>query len=222
MVVSQPSRTILILLRLAKVEHEVKDWNVRANEHKKDEEFMRISPHGTVPTLQVGDWGISETAGIARYINDNFDVPEHVMPKADKKKAAEVDMWLAWNQNTLRPGMMGVFRLNFGHFMSGEAPDVTKKAEAVAGAEKVLGDLDRYLGKTSGAFITGESWNIADIAIWSEVSLYPLLGIDLARWENVKKHTDAVAEIPEVATVIEEITPTITGFVAGFHAKGVL
>ena len=210
------------MLRLAKVEHEVKVWDVLGGEHRRDEEFMKISPLGTVPTLQVGDWGICETAGIARYINDNFDVPEHVMPKADKKKAAEVDMWLAWYQNTLRPGMMGVFRLNFGHFKSGEAPDATRKAEALAGTEKVLGDLDKYLSKTPGAFITGESWNIADIAIWAEVSLYPLLGIDLARWENVKKHSDAVAEIPEVAAVIEEITPMLTGFVAGFQAKGVL
>ena len=77
------------------------------------------------------------------------------MPKADKKKAAEVAMWMAWNQNTLRPGMMGLMRLNFGHFMSGQAPDASRKAEAVAGANNVLGDLNRYLGKTPGAFITG-------------------------------------------------------------------
>ena len=173
-------------------------------ENRKDEAFMALSPHGTIPTLQDGDWAVSETAGIVRYIRDNYDVPESLLPREDKKKAAEADMWLAWNQNTLRPGVLSPFRLFVAHFAGGVIPPEDRLKESMALFEKTMSDLNSYLGRRDGAFVFGENYTLVDIAFWSELSFHPFLGVSLDRWENIKRLFEAVEQIPEVAAICAE------------------
>eukprot|EP00997_Jenningsia_sp_PLL12_P007087 NODE_3691_length_743_cov_23.948127_g3099_i0.p1 GENE.NODE_3691_length_743_cov_23.948127_g3099_i0~~NODE_3691_length_743_cov_23.948127_g3099_i0.p1 ORF type:complete len:232 (+),score=46.97 NODE_3691_length_743_cov_23.948127_g3099_i0:37-732(+) len=222
MILSQPARAVKHFLDISKVAHETKAWKIFEQEHRKDEAFMAISPLGTVPTLQHGDWGVSESGAIFNYLAANFDTSEQLLPKQDSKKRAHIEQWISWNQNTVRKAIMGLFFVIMKAFRTGEDIDVAAKEKEIANVKEVLGKVQEHISKTSGDFFLGEEYNLADIAIYTELTILHFISFDMSEFPQVAKFMEGINAIPEVQALEQEMKPHADGFLAGLKAKGLV
>ena len=93
---SQPSRSVKALLLIGKIPHKEVDIDILKREHK-GEEYLKINPRGLLPYLRDGDFKISESNAILKYLCNTHDtIPEHYYPK-DLKLRYRVEMFLEYN-----------------------------------------------------------------------------------------------------------------------------
>ena len=86
--------------------------DLRKGEHRTPE-FEKISFSKTVPVLKEGEFTLSGSHAIMRFICDTREVADNWFPK-DPKKRALVDEYLDWHHSNLRSGVTGqVFKIKF-------------------------------------------------------------------------------------------------------------
>ena len=91
-----------VMLKMGKVDFERKEVNLGKGEHRQPE-YMAKNPRGKVPMLQDGDFFLTESVAIAKYLcNTRPSIPEHLWPK-DPIKRAHVNQLLEWFQCHYRP-----------------------------------------------------------------------------------------------------------------------
>ncbi|MGF1754331.1 glutathione-dependent disulfide-bond oxidoreductase [Vibrio makurazakiensis] len=122
--------------------------------------FVDINPNSKIPALvdRSGDEAINvfESGNILLYLAEKFG---HLLP-TDVKAKTEVMNWLFWLQGSA-PYLGG----GFGHFYA-YAPEKFEYPinRFTMETKRQLDVLDKQLAK--GAFIAGDDYSIADIAIW--------------------------------------------------------
>ncbi|MCG7489174.1 glutathione-dependent disulfide-bond oxidoreductase [Vibrio sp. Of14-4] len=122
--------------------------------------FVDINPNSKIPALIDGSnesqINVFESGNILLYLADKFD---HFLPKQIEAKT-QVMNWLFWLQGSA-PYLGG----GFGHFYS-YAPEKFEYPinRFSMEAKRQLDVLDKQLAKHD--FIAGDSYSIADIAIW--------------------------------------------------------
>ncbi|WP_186206090.1 glutathione S-transferase family protein [Burkholderia gladioli] len=130
-------------------------------------EFLALNPNGLVPVLRDGDLVLWESNTIIRYLATRYG-GEALYP-AEAVARARVDQWLDWQAADLNRAwsyaFLGLVRKSPAH----QEPQAT--AEAIAGWTRLMRILDARLADT-GAFVAGEHFSIADIAI----------GLSVHRW----------------------------------------
>lgn len=93
--VSQPSRSVKVLLDIGNVPVNLVTIDLGKGEHK-GEEYTKINKRGLLPYIRDGDFNLGESNAILKYLADTRDtIPETWWPK-DGKKRAEVDQYLEW------------------------------------------------------------------------------------------------------------------------------
>ena len=108
--ISQPSRAVKTLLMIGNIPHKDVLLNIFKGENRT-EEFLKINPRGQVPYISQGDFVLTESNAILKYIcNSYLSLPETWYPK-DIQKRAEVDKYLEWWQYNFREGM--IWRVRF-------------------------------------------------------------------------------------------------------------
>jgi GST-like protein len=123
-------------------------------------DFVKLNPNSKIPTLldQSGNQNIRvfESGSILLYLADKFNV---LIPKNSTSRA-ECISWLFWQMGST-PYLGG----GFGHFYH-YAPTKIKYAIDRFSMEikRQMDVLDRHLAEHQ--YITGNSYSIADIAIW--------------------------------------------------------
>ena len=96
--VSQPTRSVLILLATASIEHEYVNIDIRAGEQKQ-EAYLKINPNGQVPALKHDDFVLTEGAAILQYLAENVAGLDGWYPK-DPHTRARTNQWLHWTHTT--------------------------------------------------------------------------------------------------------------------------
>jgi glutathione S-transferase len=72
------------------------------------EEYRRLNPWGRVPTLEEGDFVLTESAAILLYLAERF--PEaRLLPPAATRERADTVRWLMYLTNTLQPAFLRFF-----------------------------------------------------------------------------------------------------------------
>jgi glutathione S-transferase len=71
------------------------------------EEYRRLNPWGRVPTLQDGDFVLTESAAILLYLAERF--PEARLLPAAARERADAYRWLLYLTNTLQPAFLRFF-----------------------------------------------------------------------------------------------------------------
>jgi len=94
-VLSQPSRSVYALIKMANIAHTTHEINMLTKEHKS-EDYLKINAKGAIPAIKDGDFCLSESAAILKYLATTRNVSETLYPK-DIKKRAHVDAFLEWN-----------------------------------------------------------------------------------------------------------------------------
>lgn len=160
--------------------------------------FVDINPNSKIPALidNSGDKPkrIFESGAILVHLAEKFDA---FLPQGDDK--AEVMSWLFWQMGSA-PFLGG----GFGHFYA-YAPEKFEYPinRYTMEVKRQLDVLDKQLA--NNAYIAGDEYTIADMAIWPWYGVLVLGGLyeaaeflDVASYKNVKRWAEAIAERPAV------------------------
>lgn len=144
-----------------------------AGEHRLPA-FLAINPKGRVPALAAGEWILTETPAILRFICDSF--PEAKLWPADIRESARGQEWLSWIQSAIDVATSQMSRTGRYHDGGDDAPIVN------SGRRKFLelaAEVDRKIG--SGPWLLGEKFSPCDayILVYWLASFKPSAGLNL-------------------------------------------
>jgi glutathione S-transferase len=135
------------------------------------EEYLRLNPWGKVPTLEDGDFVLTESAAICLYLAEKFP-DAGLLPPAGTRERAEVYRWLLWLSNTVqmtqlrhfypeRYGTDGVQEIADREL--GEFYDLIDRhlegREWVVGAERTVADFFLFMLTRWGRFLEPAAWD---------------------------------------------------------------
>jgi len=146
--------------------------------HGRTPEFLAINPTGKVPALRLEDGrALAESSAILAYLADGTPY----LP-SDRYARAKVHQWLAFEQEQIEP-VIGSLRY---WTMTGKL--ARRSAELVdakrAAGMRALALLDGELA--TRAFVAGDAYTIADIAVFGYASRAEEAGIALAPYANFR------------------------------------
>ena len=148
-------------------------------------EFLAISPNNRIPALvdhdpPGGGAALSsfESGAMLLYLADKTG---HLMP-TDWRGRHAVLPWLMWQMGGLGP-MLG----QHGHFKLYAPEKIPYAIDRYAReTRRLYGVLDAQLGLT-GAFVAGDDYSIADIAIFPWAMTHKAQGLTLDDWPHIKR-----------------------------------
>jgi GST-like protein len=156
-------------------------------------DFLRIAPNNRMPAIvdhapagADGPVSILESGAILLYLAEKLG---KFIP-ADLPGRVEVLQWLFWQMGGLGP-MAGQ-----NHHFSGYAPEKIPYAidRYVKETNRLYGVLDRRLADR--AYVAGDAYSIADMAIYPWIVPYENQGQRLEDFPSLKRWFEAVAERP--------------------------
>lgn len=179
------------------------------------EAYGTINPSRLVPVLEDGDFRLTESSAILKYLADKADSPAY--PK-DLKKRARVNEMMDWlNTGFYRDFGYGlVYPQIFPHHKR-------RSDEAHAGAIQWGKDkakfwfrvLDRHLLGSGKKYLCGDDVTIADYLGAGMVSMGELIHCDFSQYPNLARWYAAMKARPNWAKVNE----TFYGFVGALKDK---
>jgi len=125
-------------------------------QEKRDPEFLKLNPRGSVPVLVDDGFAIREGAAILMHLLDKHQSP--LLPRTGKERTTALQ-WLMFCNATLHPAYSRVF------FLNKNVQDAAAKEQvmgvAVPMLKKMWDEVEERLGQT--AFLAGDNITIADI-----------------------------------------------------------
>ncbi len=158
---SQHGRRVVSLLEEANIPYNIRNVAMMEGEHMSPE-FLKINPNHKIPVLDDGDFRLTESNAILRYLCNKHKLttwyPE------DLQARAQVDQWLDWNQTRLAQVVVDIVLNKV--FM---APNGDQAA--IARGEQLLPELFVILDAALAQhdYIVGDQPTIADLSIASNI-----------------------------------------------------
>lgn len=151
--------------------YEREDWGMPLRDPNVPE-FLALNPNGQVPVLIDGDYVLWESSAIMAYLAEAHG-PTTLQP-ADARVRGLSNQWIGWQGSDLSRtwgyAVMALARKIPGY------DDERKISESLERWGANMAILEAQLGRT-GAFVTGETMVLADIA----------LGLSVHRWFSVDR-----------------------------------
>jgi glutathione S-transferase len=97
--VSQPTRSLLMILDEAGIPHEFIPVNLLKGEHKQPE-FLAVNPAGQVPALDDNGFSLGESCAVIQYLAETRGLGG-LYPE-DAKTRGRIHFWLNWNHTNTR------------------------------------------------------------------------------------------------------------------------
>ncbi|PZC84626.1 hypothetical protein B5X24_HaOG200224 [Helicoverpa armigera] len=152
---SPPARSVMMLSEILGLKMEYNDVKILQNEQKSPE-FKKLNPMGTVPVLQDGDFVLSESHAIMKYMVSKYggDKSESLYP-SDLRTRAIVDQCLFFNA--------GVFFKALGNAAMSAFTGLEKPtAQHIADIESSFSVVDAYV--QDRRYIAADRLTLADLA----------------------------------------------------------
>ncbi|XP_019535172.2 glutathione S-transferase D7-like [Aedes albopictus] len=183
---SPPSRSALLVARNLGLDVEVKILNLMAGEHMQ-EEFLKINPQHTVPTIVDDDYVLWESKAIATYLVEQHH-PDSTLYPADPKQRGIINQRLYFDSTVL-----------FGRAYAAFAPLMRQGATTIPQEKKdaimeALGTLNGYLDGQD--WVAGENTTVADLCLLATVSSLEKFGVDLSGLPNVTAWLERCKSLP--------------------------
>ena len=146
--------------------------------------LYELNPTGRVPVLESDGWALPESAVINEFLEERY--PEPPLLPADPEARAAARLVIFRDDELTRP-----------YYALRRRQDGAEESFAAA-----LADLDEALAET--AFLTGEAFGLADIALvpWV-IRARDMLGVSLAPYPHVDGWLVRLSERPSIAAEIE-------------------
>jgi glutathione S-transferase len=178
-----------ITLREAGVPFELERVNLASHKLSDGSDFYEVNPTGYVPVLRLDDGSLlTEGAVLDQYIAD-LRPEKKLMPAAGTIDRYRVQEWLNFTSSEIHKAFGPLF-----------GKDEAAKSAARA---KVSGRFD-YVEKALGsnAFLTGDTFTVADAYLFNMLRWTAFTGIDLGKWPLLKSFADRVEKRPAVAAAL--------------------
>nr|CAD7430861.1 unnamed protein product [Timema monikensis] len=174
---SQPSRAVMLFLLGNKIPFERKEINLKYGDHQS-EEFGRLNPFRKVPVIVDGNFPLTESVAILRYLCREKQVRDHWYPR-DSKLQAKVDEYLEWQHLDTRLNCSTYFLNKFLiPAVTGKPPKPEKVAESLKHMERTLNKIEDVWLAGDKPYLTGEQISIADLLAACEVEQTRMAGYD--------------------------------------------
>jgi glutathione S-transferase len=184
--VSTTSRPILLFIAENKIDCDLQVVDLLAGEHLQ-EPYARINPNRLVPVLEDGDFRLTESSAILKYLADTIDSPAY--PK-DLKTRARVNEVMDWfNSNFGRDYCYGlVYPQIF--------PNQKRASEEVQAATLTWGKehaqtwlqvLNDHIIGPGRDWLCGDQITIADYFGSGQISLGEVIGCEYSGYPNVAR-----------------------------------
>lgn len=159
------------------------------------EPFNTINPNHLVPVLEDGDFRLTESSAILKYLADRFDLPEY--PK-DLKQRAKVNEVMDWfNANFYKDYAYGfIYPQVFPHHKrpSDEIHSGTIQW-GKANAEKWLQILNDHWIGPDRQYLVGDRITIADYFAAGLLTLGEVVRCDFSKYPNVERWLSNVKKL---------------------------
>ncbi|MBH9553596.1 glutathione S-transferase family protein [Inhella gelatinilytica] len=162
-----------------------------AKQEHKQPAYLKLNPHGRVPTLVDGETVLYESAAICLYLAEKTQGP-WALP-TDPAQRGQLYKWLMFLTNSVQPALVAYFYPDRLIDLPDAVPAVKTKAEANTLA--LFRQIDAELG-AAGPYLLGEEPTVVD--------LFLLMLVRWGRW---------------FATPAVEACPNLARLVAGLSAR---
>ncbi|XP_071491363.1 glutathione S-transferase theta-1-like [Diadema antillarum] len=192
---SQPCRALVVFLKHTSIPFEIVDIDLAKGEHRKPE-FAAINPMMQVPAIKDGDFCLSESVAIFRYLATKYaeDVPNFWYPKEIEKRA-KVDEYMAFHHQGIRETIDGLF---MAEVLLPIIANISASEETIKEKEKIvrkaLSTFERVFlaGKP---FILGDEISYADIMMVSEMIQHTVSGRHVSEGnQNLEEYVNRVRD----------------------------
>lgn len=178
--------------------------NLEKKEQKRPE-YLAINPNGKVPAIVDLDgpggtpFTVIESGAILIYLAEKTG---QFRPE-DKRQWFTILQWLMFQMAS--PGALFT-EAHYFHSRAGQ-PDMEYPTKRYVGeAMHLLDVIDKRLGESE--YIAGDSYSIADIALWPHCGSVERFGATLDGYANITRWFDSVGQRPanqKAAAIIEEV-----------------
>jgi len=183
--VSMTSRPVRLFIAEHNIPMEEQTVDLMTGEHYK-EPFTAVNPNRQVPVLEDGDFRLTESSAILKYLADKVNSPAY--PK-DLQKRAKVNEMMDWlNTQFYREYGYGFIYPQI--FPNNKRPtDAAQQACLDWSKERAQNWLrilnDHWIGKNQ--YLCGNDITIADYLGAGFVSLGEIIRIDFAKYPNIQR-----------------------------------
>jgi glutathione S-transferase len=211
---STTSRIVDLFAREQGIELERQVVDLFTGEHLKPE-YAAINPNCLVPVLEDGDFRLTESAAILRYLAEKTGSPAY--PR-DLKERARVNERMDWfNSNIYKDIAYGlIYPQTFPHHK--RPSDAVQAGTLDWGKQKTqdwLKTLDQKLMDPNKPFLCGDQVTLADYMGAEMIALGEVIGCSYAQFPNIGRWLGRMKALKSWAKVHE----AIDGFAASLKGK---
>jgi glutathione S-transferase len=211
--ISTTSRPVMLFAAESGIPLEMQVVDLFTGEHVQPP-YAALNPNKLIPTLQDGDFVLTENSAILKYLADKIDSPAY--PK-DLKQRARVNERMDWTSTQLCTDL--VYALVYpqifdGHKRRSDEAQTATLERGKTRAQAWLEVLDKHVLGTDNAYLCGNTITIADYHAASYVALAEVIGSDLSAYPNVRRWLDrmkALKSWPQVYQVIDGFAASLKG-----------
>lgn len=169
------ARRVLCFLDWNQIDAERIPVSLEQREHR-GAEYLKVNPWGRVPAILDGDFGLSESLAILRYLVERDGLYQWY-PRGLRERAV-ADQWLEYvSQHACRPFLdLAWERAMIKRFAGRSSPGVEELA--LKRLTRELPFLNARLAESP--FLAGATPTLADVALYPFIKLSGEAGIDLA------------------------------------------
>ncbi len=192
--VSTTSRPIMLFAAESGIDLDYQVVDLMTGEHMGDA-YAAINPNKQVPVLEDGDFRMTESSAILKYLAEKADSPAY--PK-DMRKRARVNEIMDWlNSNLYRDWGYGlIYPQIFPHHK--RPTDQTQSGTIAWSKEKTknwLGILDSSIIGPNNAYLCGNEISLADFFGAPMITLGEAIHCDFANYPNVVRWLGNMKEL---------------------------
>lgn len=212
--ISTTSRTIMLFAAESGIPLEMHVVDLFTGEHMQPA-YAGLNPNRLVPVLEDGDFVLTESSAILKYLAEKTDSPAY--PK-DLQKRARVNERMDWTNTQLCSDLAyglvypQIFDAHKRRSDESQAAQLERSKERARTWLTVLNDSILAPGNN---YLCGDAITIADYHAVSYVQLAEVIGSDLAAYPNIKRWLGRMKSLktwPQVYSAID-------GFAASFKDK---
>jgi glutathione S-transferase len=202
--VSMTSRPVRLFLAENGIPVEEQVVDLMTGEHYQ-EPYTAINPNRLVPVLEDGDFRLTESSAILKYLADKFDLPSYPKELKQRAKVNEIMDW--FNTNFYRDyGYGWIYPQLFPH--QRRPDEAVQKATIAWGKERSKGWLqilnDHWLGPNK-PYLCGDRITIADYFGVCLLTLGEVIRLDFSAYPNIQRWLNNMKRLPSWPKVNEAL-----------------